>query len=199
MKTLKKVLMSLSVFIAVVFVLSLFVQPAGNPFKEIWEKLDDHDTRITDLEEAVLTLQTQLADANDDITDLQGRMDDVEYELSILPSFSSPDYDSGWFDFDEITIPDATVTHRFDHLLGGDPNNYVVDIQAKSIGGNPHNVNYGSDWVYDPWVSGDLKFKHVGVYWSDLTNEHILVTRTLMDYTDDMPADYVRVRIWVYE
>lgn len=70
MKTKKNGLLSLSIFIVIVSILSLFGQK-GKPFEEIWDKLNNHDSRIIALEEAVTALQIQIADANSNISNLQ--------------------------------------------------------------------------------------------------------------------------------
>ncbi len=49
MKNKKTLLVSLSMFIAIVLVLSLFGQQ-GKPFEEIWEKLNELEQRIVTLE-----------------------------------------------------------------------------------------------------------------------------------------------------
>ena len=110
--------------------------------------------------------------------------------------FPGPAFDSGWTEMFWPDVPAGTqATHRFDHFLFDNPDNYVVDIQVKSIGGNPHNKNIGSNKEN---IFGITPLQNVGVYWSDLTDEHILVTRNGQDYLSYNPADYVRVRIWVY-
>jgi len=185
-KTKKNLFVSLSIFIVIIFVLTLFGEQ-GKPFQKIWNKLNGHDSRITDLEATVFSLQTQLEDANSIITDLQTRMDEVENELSNLPAIGPPDYDSGWFNFGEITLPNATVTHRYDHFLGGNPDNYVVNLQVKNSEGNIHNKYYGADGEY------------VGVYMFGLDDESVFVTRTVDDLTVWLSSDFVRIRIWVYE
>ena len=94
-----------------------------------------------------------------------------------------PAYDSGWV---SPTKGDWTALA---HNLGGDTDDYVVDIQAKGLG----QVNQrflGSVWYYDR-SAGETQY--TGSYWAALTSTHIQVYR----FVDDVDAEEVRVRIWV--
>lgn len=95
---------------------------------------------------------------------------------------SRPAFDSGWtaIDTDEILI--------FSHLIGGDVNNYVVDMQLyTAISYNRHNYGVGSTF-------SSFYEEEVGAFWFDLTATHIKVYR----YEDDNYVEQVRIRIWYY-
>jgi len=95
--------------------------------------------------------------------------------------FPRPNFDSGWNPINAGTV------FTLGHNLGGDINNYFVDLQFKSdstIG--IHNIAIGGDYGGD-WVSG--------AHYKELTTTSITVYR----YTDDIPVNQFRVRIWVYE
>ncbi len=91
--------------------------------------------------------------------------------------FTPPAYDSGWL---AIT---AGTPLTLEHNLGGDTDDYVVDLTFLRPAGT-HHLSYGSDWVGD-----DCK----GAYWDGLTTTQIGVVRA----GGDNYIDYVRVRIWV--
>lgn len=104
---------------------------------------------------------------------------------SAVGFFPRPAYDSGW-----RTIP-ACDARIWTHGLGGDVDNYVVDMQFKDtdpglfsginilgLGGHT-NVNDGAR----------------GGYWTHLTDSEITVVR----FCDANNADQIRVRIWVYK
>jgi hypothetical protein len=96
--------------------------------------------------------------------------------------FPRPAYNSGWVPIAQSTT--ITLTHN----IGGNLDNYVVDMQFK-LGSNIHNEGYGGDRnVWD----GDKYYR--GAYWESLTNTEIQVYRRMNDET----LDQVRVRIWVY-
>lgn len=90
--------------------------------------------------------------------------------------FPRPAYDSYWR---SIGLGEEKT---FNHNIGGDVDNYFVDLITKDFSGKIIQQRYYSEVVY------------VGVYWFDLTNTNIKVRRALADYY----VDKVRVRIWVY-
>ena len=53
--------------------------------------------------------------------------------------FPAPDYDSGWYSIAQ------NETKTFTHNLGGNVDNYVVDMQFKQFGGL-HQMYYGTDY-----------------------------------------------------
>lgn len=96
--------------------------------------------------------------------------------------FPGPDYDSGWVELE----PGCTI---FYHSLGGNVDNYVVDIQRKDDSGIS-NMLIGGDVRYEPQYQQSY---HYGFYYSDLTTSRIDICN-FMDYAPQV----LRVRIWVY-
>jgi hypothetical protein len=92
--------------------------------------------------------------------------------------FPRPAYDSGW----QAVSAGGTIT--LTHGLGGDADNYVVDLQFKNASGR-HNLYYGHDYTIGLFR---------GAAWSELTSSQIKVTRL----SNDTDSPEVRVRIWVY-
>ncbi len=91
--------------------------------------------------------------------------------------FPRPAYNSGW-----VTLPEDEH-HVFTHNLGGNPDNYVVDLMAFDGGGIPGGrSNYGARRVAG-W----------GMFWHYLDDSNITV------YIGDVNSGErtVRVRIWV--
>ena len=91
-----------------------------------------------------------------------------------------PAYDSGWVAIGKgktLTLP---------HNLGGDPDNYIVDLQFydddEYYGRNQR--GYGMYEYDDEWR---------GACWFSLTDEEIKIERREWDFW----ADRIRVRIWV--
>jgi hypothetical protein len=93
--------------------------------------------------------------------------------------FPRPAYDSGWVSF----YPGEDRV--FNHNLGGNVDNYIVDMQFKGDMA-VHQYKYGTD-------ASDGKY--YGAYWRDLTGQTIRVYR----FSDDVAARQIRIRIWVYE
>jgi hypothetical protein len=91
-----------------------------------------------------------------------------------------PDFDSGWLDLS------AGSTLPISHSLGGDPSEYVVDLQFQDTdqpgdGRNQH--GYGGDNT-----GADVQ----GAWWEGLTDTQVTVGRA----PQDSAADQVRLRIW---
>jgi hypothetical protein len=98
--------------------------------------------------------------------------------------FPRPAFDTGWF---HVSPGDEEVFH---HYLGGDPGDYIVNMQAKDNDGyDIHNRGIGKD-IYDDYLAISVE---VGAYWSDLTQWDFVVYRG----SDDSRCDSLRVRIWV--
>jgi hypothetical protein len=94
------------------------------------------------------------------------------------PGFLPPAaWDSGW------RLISVGGTLVLSHGLGGNPDDYFVDLQFKDTNdGYQININsYGMRWFT------------LGAFYSNLTSSTIAVTRG----TEDVYADYVRVRIWI--
>jgi hypothetical protein len=94
-------------------------------------------------------------------------------------AFPRPAYDSGW-----VSVS-AGSTEGLNHNLGGNADNYVVDLNCKHPGYGVHNWGVGGDVT-----SGGF----YGAFWLNLTNTDITVERA----TNDGECPQVRVRIWVY-
>jgi hypothetical protein len=94
--------------------------------------------------------------------------------------FPRPAYDSGW-----VPIDAGTNVH-LTHNLGGNVDNYVVDMQFRAPSGWGRNVHC--------FGGGDYAGGQRGANWYDLTSTDIEVGRGLEDYN----APEVRIRIWVY-
>jgi hypothetical protein len=100
-----------------------------------------------------------------------------------------PNYDSGWI---ILTQDEAkTLTHN----LGGDTDNYVVDMQYRSgsaFSGVNQRYYGGADFGANP-PGGTNEDDRVGAYWRSLTSSTIAVYRR----PEDIYAPEVRIRIWV--
>jgi hypothetical protein len=109
---------------------------------------------------------------------------DVSYGGPNIAAFPRPAYDSGWVSISQGT--EKTLTHN----LGGDPDNYVVDMQFYKSSMGRHQRYYGG-YSYDvgegPW--------NLGAYWEGLDDTQIKVYR----HYRDGATEKIRVRIWVYK
>lgn len=109
----------------------------------------------------------------------------VTVDGAYVGTFPRPAYDSGWVPL----LPNQILTCI--HDLGGNVDNYVVDLQMKDTDfeDDIHNVGLGG---YRYYVN-DLRY--FGASWRDLTSTSIVVYRE----KHDEYADNVRIRIWVYK
>jgi len=108
---------------------------------------------------------------------------DVTVDGAYVGAFPRPAYDTGWVPL--LQGQELLCIHN----LGGNVDNYVVDLQFKDFAGAIHNKYMGSQY----WK---LENQHWdGAYWHHLTTSNIKVSR---GQTDDA-IDQVRVRIWVYK
>lgn len=94
--------------------------------------------------------------------------------------FPRPAYDSKW----RTIAAGAALT--LNHNIGGDRDDYVVDLQFQNSSGGVHQMYYGLDW--------DTRDHSSGAYWYNLTTNSISVRRG----NDDTIVTKVRVRIWSY-
>jgi len=92
--------------------------------------------------------------------------------------FPRPAYDSGWLFLEQCK------GHTFEHGLGGNPDNYVVDLQYK-----------GGLLGINRYCYGTCSKDALGVYWCMLTNTNMSVWRECNDFS---ATQGVRIRIWVY-
>lgn len=97
--------------------------------------------------------------------------------------FPRPAYDSGWQGISDGET--KTLTHN----IGGDPDNYVVDLTMKGqTGTGVTNRGIGADVYYES------QFLNKGFFWKELTDSQIKVHRE----EQDLIAGTMRIRIWVY-
>ncbi len=111
---------------------------------------------------------------------------DGAYRGNIGPNkgapFPRPAYDSGWVLIDPGNTPTTLV-----HNVGGNVDNYVLDLQREDPAYGINNVADGGEWD----TGGDL----YGYWYMNLTTTNVEVQIGGND--PDIPA-YLRVRIWVY-
>lgn len=100
---------------------------------------------------------------------------------------SSPDYDSGWLSL----TPGATATTLI-HNLGGDPDDYVVDMQYRSVLSGVNQRYFGGADFGATAFNGTRNNDRVGLYWRSLTATSI----TLFRRAEDDYATNVHIRIW---
>lgn len=105
---------------------------------------------------------------------------DVDYSGALLGAFPRPAYDSGW---QSIGLGAQT---GFSHNLGGDVDDYVVDLTCKSSSDGVNAWGVGGDWNWEELY---------GAYWFNLTTSSVTVKRM----GDDVSCPNVRIRIWVYK
>ncbi len=98
--------------------------------------------------------------------------------------FPRPAYDSGWDSISPGQI--LTLTHN----IGGNVDNYVVDLQFKHFSLGINRQYYGG---YTYWTGSNNVYE--GAYWKQLTSTYIRVVRA----TNDPSIEQIRVRIWVYQ
>jgi hypothetical protein len=80
------------------------------------------------------------------------------------------------------------------HDIGGNPDNYVVDMQFKNHYGGRHVQGFGRDTYFVALPNGTSYPEVRGAWWQDLYSNSITIARG----TVDQDVDYVRIRIWVY-
>jgi hypothetical protein len=109
---------------------------------------------------------------------------DVTVDGAYVGAFPRPAYDTGWvplFQGQELLCI---------HNLGGNVDNYVIDLQFKHSGDwGIHNYGIGG------WDFYDEGYVERGCYWNKLTTSSVSVYRQPEDYC----ANNVRIRIWVYK
>ncbi len=121
------------------------------------------------------------------------RMPEDEYADEVLVRVwyrQLPTYDSGWFAMNPNT------SHIFPHNIGGNPEDYRVDMEFKS-----DNSNWGINQCYfggmdihekSPYPPG-YEYDQMGAYWRNLDYDSVSVYRLP---EDNVCADQVRIRIW---
>ena len=114
-----------------------------------------------------------------------------QYPAEAMPVASSnpvstpADYDSGWITFG------LDEKKTINHDLGGNPEDYVVDVQAIGSFGIVNQLNFGSDTT----IPDSVSVTRYGFFWQALDNTSIEIMRVADDYT----AMEIRVRIWVVQ
>jgi hypothetical protein len=115
--------------------------------------------------------------------DVEGNIDVSSNQIKNYYGFPRPNYDSGWV---PISKSGAII---LTHGLGGNVDNYVVDMQFRASPGCPIGINcrgYGGQTS----AIGDV----VGGYYQHLGTQTIEIGR----HSDDCYAAEIRVRIWIY-
>ena len=127
---------------------------------------------------------------NTDITLFRRAEDDVANRVRIrIWKRPRATYDSGWVSIN----PDQAKTLY--HHIGGDADNYVVDLQYRNSGLSGVNQRYYGGMDVGSHHAGSLhEDDRVGVYWRTLTANSIKVYRR----PEDIYANQVRIRIWHY-
>jgi hypothetical protein len=99
-----------------------------------------------------------------------------------------PNYDSGWVAFDQ------NQAIGLSHNIGGDADDYFVDMQYRGASFSGVNQRYygGADFGANV-TDGVSEDDRVGAYWRSLNNSSIVVYRL----PEDIYAPEVRIRIWV--
>ena len=106
----------------------------------------------------------------------------VDESGAVISALPRPAYDSGW-----QTIS-RNQTRVFTHNLGGDPDDYVVDMTCKS-----DDTFFG---IHQIFLGGNTTGDHYyGAYWRALTATSVTVYRL----RDDSHCEQIRIRIWVYK
>jgi hypothetical protein len=101
--------------------------------------------------------------------------------------FPRPAYGSGWIYYAK------NECKTLNHNIGGDVNNYVVDMQFTSdVTGAGINARfYGGVYYYTPILPG---YSYNGAHWQNLNTTSITVCRG----DQDRHAYWIRIRIWTY-
>ena len=106
--------------------------------------------------------------------------------------FPRPAYDSGWIGIG------LNAVRTFTHNIGGNVDNYVVDLQFKDLdqGWGINIIKIGGDErvTSGECCEGFYVVSSWGAYWSNLTTTTINVGRNIYDPF----GDHIRVRIWAY-
>jgi hypothetical protein len=162
--------------------------PAGG--WDVFANNDDGDFGIAHaLSDRVLTIKNTTGNVGIGTTDPNAKLE-VDGDLKVTGAykgnissssgsdgapFPRPAYDSGWQSISQGGY--KTVTHN----IGGNVDNYVVDMQFKVSITGINNCGFGGDGSY-------------GGRWQGLTTSNITVFRG----PNDNFLDQVRIRIWVY-
>lgn len=108
---------------------------------------------------------------------------DVSYSGALIGAFPRPSYNSGW----QAIAQDVTLT--LTHSLGGNADDYIVDLTCKTTtGAGVNTVGAGGLTAY-AWST----LYWYGAAWRELNSASIKVRR----YANDSDCEQIRIRIWV--
>jgi hypothetical protein len=107
---------------------------------------------------------------------------EIRLRIWVMPS---PAYDSGWFPLGQDAV--QTLVHN----LGGNVDDYLVDMQYRSAADGVNQRYYGGADFGAKTIVG-AENDRVGAYWRSLTITSITTYRR----PEDIYAEEVRVRIW---
>jgi len=96
-------------------------------------------------------------------------------------------YDSGW-----VSVTPGFTPKILTHNIGGATDNYIVYMEFRKPTDGVHQIFYGGNDYGTRSHSGTRENERVGVYWHNLTDSSISVTRR----SEDTFSLEVRVRIW---
>ena len=109
--------------------------------------------------------------------------EDAAYIRARIWKMPKPAFDSGWQDIADL------YSIQFIHNLGGNPADFLVDVQFKDSGGYVHQVGYGG---YEGTHIDEYLGDRLGGYWDGLDDTRIYVHRQ----PEETGIDQVRARIW---
>jgi len=117
------------------------------------------------------------------------RREEDDYASSVRLRFwirPTPTYDSGWVAVNE------GETKLLSHEIGGNTDDYVVDLQYRSTSSGVNHCYYGgADFGMNPSPGSNAEDR-VGVYWKNLDTTGIKVVRR----EEDVYGEEARIRIW---
>jgi hypothetical protein len=108
---------------------------------------------------------------------------EVRVRIWVMPP---PAYDSGWVAFAQ------DAAHTFTHNLGGNPDDYLVDMQSRDPGSDGVNQRYYGGADFGAKITLGAVDNRVGAYWRSLNAASITAYRR----PEDIYADEIRLRIW---
>jgi len=100
---------------------------------------------------------------------------------------TKPTYDTHW-----ETLADLGKTYSFTHAIGGNPEDYLVDLQFRHTSWGVHHIFYGGSDMGTETFGGLSEDDPLGAWWSHLSNTKIRLFRREADAF----ATEARIRIW---
>lgn len=98
----------------------------------------------------------------------------------------SATFDSGWVDLT------AGQNNKINHYIGGNPDDYLVDLQFQNPSDGTHQRFYGGTDMGVNYLPGLNEDDRIGAYWQMLNNQSMRVYRL----EEDIFVPKARVRIW---